>query len=107
MKQSAPNQDDLKREADAYLGGYASGLGQRAGFLAKGHPTWLYHFFIFDIGGPHTYRVVYMDGRSHPANLSPSFYGHSIGWWEGDTLNIETTGFNEGFWIDRRGLPTT
>jgi len=63
--------------------------------------------FIFDIGGPHTYRTIYMDGRTHPANLAPSFYGHSIGWWEGDTLVIETTGFNEGFWIDRRGLPTT
>jgi hypothetical protein len=36
-----------------------------------------------------------------------AFYGHSIGWWEGDTLNVETPGFNEGFWIDRRGLPTT
>ncbi len=67
----------------------------------------LQKIFIFDIGGPHTYRVVYMDGRSHPANLTPSFYGHSIGWWEGDTLNVETTGYNEGFWIDRRGLPTT
>jgi hypothetical protein len=63
--------------------------------------------FIFDIGGPHTFRTVYMDGRSHPKDLSPTNYGHSIGWWEGDTLVVETTGFNEGFWIDRRGLPTT
>jgi hypothetical protein len=63
--------------------------------------------FIFDIGGPHTYRTVYMDGRTHPTNLTPSFYGHSVGWWEGDTLNIDTTGYNEGFWLDRRGLPHT
>ena len=28
--------------------------------------------FIFDIGGPHTYREIYMDGRTHPANVSPS-----------------------------------
>jgi hypothetical protein len=63
--------------------------------------------FIFDVGGPHTYRTVYMDGRTHPAKLTPSFYGHSIGWWEGDTLVIDTTGFNEGFWLDRRGLPHT
>ena len=67
----------------------------------------LQRVFIFDIGGPHTYRTIYMDGRSHPADFTPAFYGHSIGWWEGDTLNVETTGFNEGFWIDRRGLPTT
>jgi len=67
----------------------------------------LQRIYIFDIGGPHTYRTIYMDGRSHPPNETPSFYGHSIGWWEGDTLNVETTSFNEGFWIDRRGLPTT
>ena len=63
--------------------------------------------YIFDIGGPHTFRTVYMDGRSHPADLSPSYYGHSIGWWEGDTLVVDSTGFNEGFWLDRRGLPHT
>jgi len=67
----------------------------------------LERIFIFDVGGPHTYRVVYMDGRSHPEHLTPSFYGHSIGWWEGDTLVIDTVGFNEGFWMDRRGLPHT
>ena len=63
--------------------------------------------FIFDIGGPHTYRTVYLDGRTHPANFSPTFYGHSIGWWEGDTLVIDTVGYNEGFWMDRDGLPHT
>jgi len=63
--------------------------------------------YIFDIGGPHTYRTIYMDGRTHPANLKPSYYGHSIGWWEGDTLVVDTVGFNETFWLDRRGLPHT
>jgi hypothetical protein len=48
-----------------------------------------------------------MDGRKHPEHLSPTFYGHSIGWWEGDTLVIDSVGFNEGFWMDRRGLPHT
>jgi hypothetical protein len=48
-----------------------------------------------------------MDGRSHPADLTPSYYGHSIGWWEGDTLVVDSTGFNESFWLDRRGLPHT
>jgi hypothetical protein len=63
--------------------------------------------YIFDIGGPHTYRTIYMDGRTHPTTLTPSFYGHSIGWWEGDTLVVDTIGFNEGFWIDRGQLPHT
>jgi hypothetical protein len=63
--------------------------------------------YIFDIGGPHTYRTIYTDGRTHPANFERTYYGHSIGWWEGDTLVVDTTGFNEGFWMDRRGLPHT
>ena len=67
----------------------------------------LQRIYIFDIGGPHTYRTIYMDGRTHPVNLQPSYYGHSIGWWEGDTLVVDTMGFNESFWIDRRGTPHT
>jgi len=67
----------------------------------------LQRIYIFDIGGPQTYRTIYLDGRTHPANLQPSYYGHSIGWWEGDTLHVDTTGFNESFWIDRRGMPHT
>ena len=63
--------------------------------------------YIFDIGGPHTFRTVYMDGRSHPTDLMPSYYGHSVGWWEGDTLVIDTVGYNERFWMDRRGVPHT
>ncbi|MDR2212703.1 MAG: hypothetical protein LBE21_03635 [Pseudomonadales bacterium] len=63
--------------------------------------------YIFDIGGPHTYRTIYMDGRSHPTDLEHTNYGHSVGWWEGDTLVVDTVGFNEDFWLDRRGLPHT
>jgi len=63
--------------------------------------------FIFDIGGPHTYRTVFMDGRSHPSDIEPSNYGHAIGWWEGDTLVVDTVGYNEDFWFERRGLPHT
>jgi hypothetical protein len=63
--------------------------------------------FIFDIGGPHTFRTIYMDDRSHPDNPSRSNYGHSIGWWDKDTLVVDTVGFNEDFWLDRRGLPHT
>ena len=62
--------------------------------------------FIIDIGGPHTYRVVYMDGRPRPDEV-PSSYGHSIGHWERDTLVVETTGYSERFWLDRTGLPHT
>jgi hypothetical protein len=66
----------------------------------------LKRIFIMDIGGPHTFRTIYMDGRAHPKNLEPSYYGDSTGKWEGDTLVVDTVGFNEAFWISR-GIPTT
>jgi len=37
-------------------------------------------------------RRVFTDGRDHPADLDPTFNGHSIGHWEGDTLVIDTAG---------------
>lgn len=67
----------------------------------------LEQIYIFDIGGPHTFRTVYMDGRAHPADFEPTNYGHSTGKWEGNTLVIDTVGYNEEFWLDRRGLPHT
>jgi hypothetical protein len=63
--------------------------------------------FIFDIGGPHTARTIYTDGRPHPKDLAPSYYGHSTGKWEGDTLVVDSVGFNESFWMDRYGFPHT
>jgi hypothetical protein len=59
------------------------------------------------VGAPHSWRVVYLDGREHPKDLQPSWYGHSIGHWEGDTLVIDTVGFNERFWLTREGVPHT
>ena len=57
-------------------------------------------------GTPHVQD--HLSGRAtHPANLKPSYYGHSIGHWEGDTLVVDTVGFNEEVWMDRRGSPHT
>jgi hypothetical protein len=67
----------------------------------------LQRIFIMDIGGPHTFRVIVMDAKSHPADLVPTYYGHSIGRWDGDTLIVDTVGFNEKFWIDRGQFPHT
>jgi hypothetical protein len=63
--------------------------------------------YLFTTGGPHTYRAIVMDKRSHPDHLEPSDLGHSIGWWEGDTLVIDTIGFNENAWMDRFAMPHT
>jgi hypothetical protein len=59
------------------------------------------------VGAPHSWRVVHMDGREHPENPEPTWYGHSIGHWEGDTLVIDTVGFNDKFWLSRGGFPHT
>jgi hypothetical protein len=53
---------------------------------------------LLNIAGPHSWREIYMDGRPHPANPRPTFFGHSTGKWEGDTLVIDSVGFNEKQW---------
>jgi hypothetical protein len=67
----------------------------------------LQRIFILDVGGPHTFRTIFMDGRPHPKDYEPTYYGHSIGRWEGDTLVVDTVGFNERIWIDRGQAPHT
>jgi len=64
--------------------------------------------FILNIAGPHSWRVIYIDCRPHPAgdDLRSTFLGHSVGHWEGDTLVIDTVGFNEKQWI-AGSYPTT
>ena len=63
--------------------------------------------YLFQTGGAHSYRVIYLDGRSHPAKVDPSPFGHSIGWWEGDTLVIDTVGIDESAWLERWAMPHT
>jgi hypothetical protein len=43
----------------------------------------------------HTVRHVFTDGRKHPEDAEPTWLGHSIGHWEGDTLVIDTTNFTD------------
>ncbi len=47
--------------------------------------------FIVHEGNIHSYRQIFMDGRKHPAELDPTWFGHSIGWWEKDTLVNDVT----------------
>jgi hypothetical protein len=67
----------------------------------------LKRIYVFNISNAQSYRIIYMDGRGHPRNPTPSVLGHSIGWWEGDTLVIDSVGFSEDFWMNRDGLPHT
>ena len=63
---------------------------------------------IFE-GGTHIWREIYMDGRPHPQGdaLNPTYLGHSVGRWEGDTLVVDVVGFNEETWLDYYGHPHT
>jgi len=63
--------------------------------------------YIMPTGGPRHYEEIWLDGRGHPDNLKPSYHGHSIGHWEGDTLVVDTVGFNEKMWFDSDGSPHT
>jgi len=63
--------------------------------------------YVFPTGGPRHFREIWLDGRSHPENLKPTYHGHSIGHWEGDTLVVDTVGFNEKMWFDSDGSPHT
>jgi hypothetical protein len=74
------------------------------------HP---YPFEIFQVPGrvimfyefSHFVRQIFTDGRPHTPELAPSWMGDSIGTWEGDTLVVDTIGFNDKTWLDRGGLP--
>jgi hypothetical protein len=71
-------------------------------------PRGLTHVYILhELGDAGAHRVVHMDGRPHPADQVPTWMGHSIGRWDGDTLVVDTVGFNDKFWFDRRGTPHT
>ena len=56
-------------------------------------------------------RYIYTDGRPAPNNdPTPWWFGYSRGWWEGDTLVVETTNFRgdeRAGWLDVNGSPYT
>ena len=51
------------------------------------------------------FRQVFLDGRAHPTAPEPTWLGYSVGKWEGDTLVVETIGFNDKTWLDGLGHP--
>lgn len=51
------------------------------------------------------HRQIYTDGRKLPQDPQPSWLGYSVGRWEGDTLVVDTIGFNDRAWLDVLGHP--
>jgi len=58
---------------------------------------------FFEFG--HYVRQIWTDGRKHNLDLGATWLGDSIGHWEGDTLVVDTIGFNDKTWLDRAGHP--
>jgi hypothetical protein len=56
---------------------------------------------IYEVDG--SYRQIYTDGRPLPKDMSPSWLGYSTAHWDGDTLVVETEGFNDRTWLDMIG----
>ena len=54
-----------------------------------------------------TYRQIFLDGRALETSPNPSWMGYSVGRWEGDTLVVESFGFNDRTWLDDAGHPHT
>jgi len=53
------------------------------------------------------FRQIFTDGRELPKDPNPAWMGYSVGHWEGDTLVVESNGFNGKAWLSGRGNPTT
>jgi len=51
------------------------------------------------------FRQIFVDGRSQPRDPNPTWMGYSTGRWEGDTLVVDSNGFNGQSWLDRSGHP--
>jgi len=75
------------------VGGYPVQIMQNSTYLS----------FLFEQNT--WFHVVYMDGRGHPAKLEPTWFGNSVGRWEGDTLVVDTIGFNGLTRLDTIGHP--
>ena len=57
---------------------------------------------LYELGN---FRQIYTDGRQLPKDPNPTWMGYSIGHWDGDTLVVETAGFNDKTWLDMVGHP--
>src|SRR5439155_8575922 len=53
------------------------------------------------------WRQVFLDGRELAEDFTPTWLGYSTGKWDGDTLVVDTRGFNGKAWLDQSGKPST
>jgi hypothetical protein len=81
------------------------------GFPRVGPPTEIVQStktiaFLYDTvnsSEQNAFRVISVDGRGHDATLNPSYYGDSIGHWDGNTLVVDVTNFVDDTWLSQNG----
>ncbi len=100
MGANLPFTDEFRAASEAVskAKGFQQGVGncEPMGVIADSGGSFYYSKDVIIIGGLsdwyNVWRRVYMDGRGHPEDVEPTYFGHSIGHWEGDTLVIDTVG---------------
>jgi len=93
--------------------------GKEIGCAPTGVPRiWVHPFPVKIVQAPgnvyllhefnHSTREIYTNkGKQHDKDVDPLWMGNPLGWWEGNTLVIDSVGFNGKTWIDRAGLPSS
>jgi hypothetical protein len=101
-----PNAVSLARTNDPVVSCFPPGVPRI--YLQRGEPMEILQapgrvimFFEYD----HFVRQIYMNVQQHPKDLAPTWMGDSIGRWDGDTLVVDTIGFNDKTWLDLTGHP--
>jgi hypothetical protein len=110
-----PVEEPLRPEAEAILKERTKQHFPRVDCLPAGIPAniFLYDFKMFQtpeeivilLGDGDPPRQIYIDGRNLPVDPQPSWMAYSVGAWQGDTLVVNTIGFNEASWLDKSGHP--
>src|SRR5579864_325787 len=103
-----PNSVSITESNDPILQCFPPGVPRI--YLIRGEPVEIANIpgrvlMLFEYD--HYVRNIYTDGRQHPKDLNPSWMGDSIGKWDGDTLVVDTVGFNDKTWLDNDGHPHT
>ena len=82
----------------------------RLGRSARRRPNYIMQspdviVFLYNAAPYSTYRMIYLGGRPHPdmKTYETTYFGDSIGHWEGDTLVVDTVGFNDDTWLGGGG----
>ena len=94
--------EERQVEEDTVLRCFAPGV-PRIGPPDKIVQTSAEMIFLYDDYAGNFFRVVPIDGRPHRTDVEPGFLGDAIGWWEDDTLVVETVNFNDQTWLTDDG----